>query len=318
MGRIETPGVNEKHFWNMPDKKKTWVFHRHSLPSVFSQPGSSCVPVYSHLTLVGWSSPLDYHCSFPLPRLGTRFCHRQDGSGTAGARDSAWQHRIWFSGSGRIPWRRRHLGCWPCCSSSPVSCEKNKKRSCLFPCYMVARKHGGSLKQTECRCLWCGKKGCGKKRSKQMKGWGDNKLFASQATMSAIALLEWMQQARVFQPDYWSMWTHIFPAMGEETVMTKPMPLPLFSCLLLSLPAPRLCLCLILSSFLSCLCLLPVCLFLSFSLYITQGDIIFPLFKMERKASGWYAVRACCQKLGTFATFQGNPNWKPWLWRCNK
>lgn len=26
--------------------------------------------VYSHLTLVGWSSPLDYHCSFPFLKIG--------------------------------------------------------------------------------------------------------------------------------------------------------------------------------------------------------------------------------------------------------
>lgn len=189
------------------------------------------------------------------------------------------------------------------------------KRRCLFPCYMVAGKHRGLLKQTECRCLWCGKRGCGKTRSKQMKGCVDNKLLANQATMSAIALLEWTQQAWVFQPDYWSMWTHIFLAMGEESVMTKPMPLPIF-CLLLSLPAPHLCLCLILSSFLSCLRLLSLLLLLIFFLivYNTRWHYCSLFFKIERKVSGWYAVKACCQKLG----FQGNPNWKPWLWRCNK
>lgn len=73
-----------RSIWNMPDKrKKIWVFHRHSLSGVFSRPSPSYVPVYSHLTLVGWSSPLDYHCSFPFLEIGDsllssagRFRHR--------------------------------------------------------------------------------------------------------------------------------------------------------------------------------------------------------------------------------------------------
>lgn len=54
---------------------------------------------------------------------------------------------------------------------SPVSFAKKNEKLVL----LVTRWPGnteGLLKQTECRCLWCGKKGCGQKRSEQMKGWG--------------------------------------------------------------------------------------------------------------------------------------------------
>lgn len=158
-----------------------------------------------------------------------------------------------------------------------------------------------------------------RKRHKQMKGWGDNKLFANQATMSAIALLEWMQQAWVFQPDYWSMWTHIFPAMGEETVMTKPMPFPLiffsftvlFCSSSMSLSHPVL---------ISVLFVLPLrfSFFISLLLYITQGDIISPVFQNGKKSIWVICSQGWLSELGMCATFQGNSNWKANLWRYDK
>lgn len=280
------------------------------------------MPVFSHLTLVGWSSPLDYHCSFPffpqdwwkggggLTSVTSRTARAPPGKGTPA---SCWRDRIWFSGIGMLsPWRKHHLGCWLRCLCFHL-CLLQRRMKRLF-CLL----HGG---QETRRACWSKQNadacGVGKRdvdrrgASRWRDGGGDNKLFANQATMSAIALLDWMQQAWLFQPDYWSMWTHIFPAMGEEAVMTKPMPLPL----LLSLTVPSCSSSTSLSHSVLISCLIcarslfffffPPALSLSVSLYITQGDIIFPSFRMEWKASGWCAVKACCQKLWTFATFQG-------------
>ena len=58
--------------------------------------------------------------------------------------------------------------------SSPA--RENKKRRAA--CFLVTRwpgNTGGSPKQTECRCSWCGKRGCGQKRSEQMKGWREGR-----------------------------------------------------------------------------------------------------------------------------------------------
>lgn len=193
--------------------------------------------------------------------------------------------------------------------------EREQKGAACFLVTWWPRKHGRVTEASRMQMLAVCKMGCRKKRRKQMKRRGDNKLSANQATKSGIALLDWMQQAYVFQPDYWSMWTHIFPSMGEKLSRQSQCLSPP---LLLSLPAPRLRVCLILSSFLSCLCLLCVWLFHSLapSLCATHGDIIFPLSKTLRKASRRCAVKACCQNLGTISAVQGDPNWK--LWRYNK
>lgn len=129
------------------------------------------VCVYSHLTLVGWLIPLDYHCSFPFFEIGDshlspagRFKH--GGSSGFGL---MVQHLIFrirkLLLDANTTWAAGCAACLHLCL-----CKKNKKRCCLFPCYTVARKSGGGLlKQTECRCLGCEKKGCGKKRRMQMK-----------------------------------------------------------------------------------------------------------------------------------------------------
>lgn len=85
--------------------------------------------------------------------------------------------------------------------------------------------------------------------------------------------------------------------------MTKPMPSPLFLRLILSLPASHLRLCLILSSFLV-LFVLSVRLFLSLSLYITQGDVIFPLSKRKEKHHGDVQPRLAVKSLEHLPPFR--------------
>lgn len=162
-----------RNFWNMPDKKKeTWVFRRHSLPSVFSQTGSSCVPLYSHLTLVAWSTPLDYHCSFPFSldigdslSVTGRTVQASEGEAT-----SAWLDWIWCSRSGAVV----RAVCIHLCLA-----KRQKKALLVSLLHGGQETTGGSLKQTECRCLWC----AGKKMDVERRGanrWrdgGDNKLF---------------------------------------------------------------------------------------------------------------------------------------------
>lgn len=192
---------------------------------------------------------------------------------------------------------------------SPVSFAKKNEKLVL----LVTRWPGnteGLLKQTECRCLWCGKKGCGQKRSEQMKGWGG--ITSSLPTRQPwVLLLCWIECNR---PGFFSLTTgaceHTSSPPWERRLSWQSQCLCLCYFHLLSLPAPHLLLCLTRSSFLV-LFVLALCLFfppalsLSVSLYITQGDIIFPSFRTAWKASGWCAVKACCQKLWTFATFQG-------------
>lgn len=193
------------------------------------------------------------------------------------------------------------------------------KRRCLFPCYMVARKHGGLLKQTECRCLWCGKKGMWKEQAQADEGMGG--ITSSLPTRQPwVLLLCWIECNR---PKFFSLTTGACELTSslpwERNCHDKANAFASFFFLLLSLPAPHLCLHLILSSFLSWLCFLSVWLFHSFFLIVyNTWWHYFPSFKMVRKASGWCAVEACCQKLGTFSTFQGNPNWRPALWRYDK
>lgn len=172
------------------------------------------------------------------------------------------------------------VGCAVCVH---LCLARGTKRRCLL--------HGGQetrelVEANRMQMLVVWEKGMWKEEERADEGMGgDNKLFANQATMRAIALLDWMQQARVFQPDYWSMWTHIFPAMGEETVMTKPMPLPRFfpftvpSCSSsVSLSHPVL---------ISVLFVLALCLALSFVLivYNTRWHY-FPLSKWKEKHLG--------------------------------
>jgi len=143
-----------------------------------------------------------------------------------------------------------------------------------------------------------------------------NKLFASQAASSAIAPLEWMQQARVFQPDYWSMWRRIFSAMGEETVMTEPKPLfcILFLLLLLSsfttlLPSPLPVSASVSSRPLCLVCASSACSGPFPFFRGTQGDIIF-----QSPQNGTESARVIC-RLGSLSRkawnichlFQGNP-----------
>lgn len=188
---------------------------------------------------------------------------------------------------------------WLC---SPCPPERRKKN----PLMLVSLLHGGHeyqslLKQTEGRCSWCGKSECGKGEEKKRQwkdvGVGDNKLFANQTTMSADARLEWMQQAQLFQPDCWSMWAHIFSAMGEETVTAKPMSLPfLFSPFTL----PSCSSTVFISSFLSCL-------FLS-SPHIAGNTwwhylpCFVLLFYSERKALGWCVKERFAVKIIAFFT----------------
>ena len=206
---------------------------------------------------------------------------------------------------------------------SPVSFAKKNEMLVLLVTWWPGNTEG-LLKQTECRCLWCGKKGCGQKRSEQMKGWGgDNKLFANQATMSAIALLDWMQQAWLFQPDYWSMWTHIFPAMGEEAVMTKPMPLPLLLSLTVpscssstSVSHPVLISCLICARYLFFFFFVfffPPLRSFSFGLivYNTRWHYFHPLSEWNEKHLGDVQSRPAVKSFERSPPFRENPNWKP-------
>lgn len=228
-----------RNIWNMPNEMK----------KVILRPSS--VPVHSVLTLVGWLSPLDYHCSCAFPKTGDSFLSPAGRFRHRGRFGLTGQHLIFriraLSPDANTTWA---VACAVCVHLRLA--RRIKKGAACFLVTWWPGKAGDCWSKQDADACGVGKKGCGRKRRKQMKGWGDNKLFANQATMSAIARLEWMQQAWLFQADYWSMWTHIFPTMGEETVMTKPMSLP-FLFLSLSIPAPHLCLCLILSSFLSCL-----------------------------------------------------------------
>lgn len=133
--------------------------------------------------------------------------------------------------------------------------KKKKKKHSLFSCYMVARKHRGLLKQTECRCLWCGKKKEGRGRSR----WRDEGITSSLPTRQPwVPLLCWSECNR---PGFFSLTTgaceHTSSPPWERRLSWQSQCLfLLFFFLLLSFPAPHLCLCLILSSFLSCLCFL--------------------------------------------------------------
>lgn len=101
------------------------------------------------------------------------------------------------------------------------------KRRCLFPCYMVARKHGGLFKQTECRCLWCGKKGMWKEQAQADEGMGG--ITSSLPTRQPwVLLLCWIECNR---PKFFSLTTgacELTSSLPWERNLPLPMPLPLF------------------------------------------------------------------------------------------
>lgn len=109
------------------------------------------------------------------PRLGTHFCHQQDGSGTAGRTRFGltglhliFRIRMLLRLTQTPPGLLAVLFVFTCALQESI-----KKGAACFLVRWWPGNTGGLLEQTECRCLWCGKKkgGCGKKRSKQMKGW---------------------------------------------------------------------------------------------------------------------------------------------------
>lgn len=161
----------------MPDKKKKICYSSLSLLLAFIAQRSQSTQLHTRPDVFPYDTcwlidPLDYHCSFPFPEIGDSFLspagwRRRHRSTTF---SSAKLHLIFRIRTLRLtqtpPGPLAMLFVFTCFS------QEKWKRRCLFPCYAVARKHGGLLKQTECRCLLCGKKGCGKKGSRQMKGWG--------------------------------------------------------------------------------------------------------------------------------------------------
>lgn len=195
---------------------------------------------------------------------------------SSGAPAVAWQKRIWSSGSGAFHFAPPGLSGCAVCVHLSFSGEE-KKTSC-DACFLVTWWPwiAELVEANRMQMLLVWEKWTWKSRKeRQWKdvGVGDNKLFANQTTMSADARLEWMPQARLFQPDCWSMWAHIFSAMGEETVMTKPMSLPFVFSPLWFLPAPLLCSC---PRF--CLACARFCLFLSFPHIAGNMVTLFTLF----------------------------------------
>ena len=256
--------------------------------------------------------------SFFSSRLGC--CGGRGGGPPA----SSWRDRIWFSGIGMLsPWRKHHLCCWLRCLCFHL-CLLQRRMKCLF-CLL----HGGQETRRACwskqnaDACGVGKRDVDRRGANRWRdGGGDNKLFANQATMSAIALLDWMQQAWLFQPDYWSMWTHIFPAMGEEAVMTKPMPLPLLLSLTVpscssstSVSHPVLISCLICARYLFFFCCLffPPLRSFSFGLivYNTRWHYFHPLSEWNEKHLGDVQSRPAVKSFERSPPFRENPNWKP-------
>lgn len=186
-----------------------------------------------------------------------------------------------FQHRGRFAWRKRRLCCWLCRLCSPVSCKKNKKA------LLVSLLHGGQetrglLKQAECRCLWCGKKGMWKEQAQADEGMGG--ITSSLPTRQPwVLLLCWIECNR---PKFFSLTTGACELTSslpwERNCHDKAnafasffffffyCPFLLLICVSVS-SCPHFCLVCAFSLFASFI--------LSFSLCITHGDIIFPLSK---------------------------------------
>lgn len=223
----------------------------------------------------------------------THFCHQQDGPGTPGEGDASlvltgphliFRDRDAFALTQTPPGLLAALSVF-----SPVSFAKKNETLVL----LVTRWPGnteGLLKQTECRCLWCGKKGCGQKRSEQMKGWGG--ITSSLPTRQPwVLLLCWIECNR---PGFFSLTTgaceHTSSPPWERRLSWQSQCLCLCYFRLLSLPAPHLLLCLTRSSFLV-LFVLALCFFFFFPCSFSFGLIVyntrwhyFPLFQNGMKS----------------------------------
>lgn len=197
-----------RNIWNMPDKRKKICYTSQSFLLAFITQCiqstqlliRACVFPFDTCWLIE-SIRLSLFISFSWDRVLTSVTSRAV-QARQERHNSAWQDCIWFSGSGCFAWRKHHLCCWLCCLCSPVSCKKNKKRRCLFPCYMVARKHGGLLKQTECRCLWCGKKDAERRGASR---WRDGGITSSLPTRQPWVLL--LCRSECNRPGFFSLTT---------------------------------------------------------------------------------------------------------------
>lgn len=266
--------------------------------------------VYSHLTLVGWPIPLDYHCSFPFFEIGDshlspagRFRHGgSSGFGLMG------QHLIFrirkLLLDANTTWAAGCAACLHLCL-----CKKNKKGAA---CFLVTRWPGkaeGACWSKQNADAWGVRR-----RDVERRGasrWRSRGITSSLPTRQPWVLLHCSSECN--RPGFFNLTTgaceHTSSPPWERRLSWQSQCLCLF--FLLSLPVPHF--------ILFYLCLL-VALSFSFSHCMQHKMTIFVLlffFKMKEKHPGDVQARLAVKSLWYLSLFK-NAKRKAWCWRHNK